>query len=91
MIGPSKGPIDQTERAVPRSSCTNMSAIVPPPNVMAADPAIPSRNRNPINMLKLLDRAHAIVETTNTEFVALKMGFLPYSSESGAIKRGPKA
>lgn len=62
-----------------------MSAIDALPIVIAVEPAMPARNRNPISMSKLELTAQAIVNTTKRMFETWYIGVLPYNSESGAM------
>jgi len=66
-----------------------MSLIVPPPFEMLALPKSPARNRNPISMLMLVDRAHPICDNVKTVKQTVYIGFLPKVSLIGAKMRGP--
>lgn len=59
---PNNGPIAQTAMTPPLFCCTTMSAIVPPPMVTGAMPAIPARSLKAISMPILLETAHAMVK-----------------------------
>lgn len=49
----------------PRSSCLNVSAIVPDPTVIGLDPATPARNRKTMSIEILVDLEQPMVKTRN--------------------------
>lgn len=69
----------------------NMSAIVPPPMVKGAAPAQPAKKRKATSMPIEFDTAQQMLKTTKRTLHMLYKCMRPYSSDMGAIIRGPMA
>lgn len=91
MTGPSNGPRELRDIAVPLLSTGITSAIVPLPQVIVATPATPARNRKVINIPIFVATAEAIVKMRNSTLHVWYTGIRPYISLSGASNKGPNA
>lgn len=69
----------------------NMSAIVPPPMVRGAAPAQPAKKRKATSMPIEFDTAQQMLKITKRTLHMLYKCMRPYSSDMGAIIRGPMA
>jgi hypothetical protein len=65
IIGPNKVPSVNMDIAKPRSSCRIISAMMPPPFVKGQDAKVPCNSLITINMLRLVDKAHAMEKIKN--------------------------
>jgi hypothetical protein len=55
----------QMDMTLPRSSCLNVSAMLPDPTVRGHDPDTPAKKRQMIKDVKLVDRAQPTVNIKN--------------------------
>jgi hypothetical protein len=90
MVGPRRGPEIQKTIARPLLSIGIVSAMVAEPIVRGQLDAIPARRRNTSRALRLLATAQAILKIKNNMLQTLYNGARPYSSDKGAISRGPQ-
>ena len=80
----------QMDMTLPRCSCLKVSAIVPEPTVMGQDPATPAKKRNTISIEMLVDLEQPMLKARNRNVLTWYTGKRPYSSEAGAMIKGPK-
>jgi len=90
MTGPARGPIVQIVRAVPRLAGGIMSAIKPPPRVIATQPIKPARKRKMMSIPTFTLTPQMTVNMTNPMLVIWVIGARPYCSPNGVKNRGPK-
>ena len=88
--GPMTGPMIQPTIARPLFSIGTVSAIVPAPRVRGQLAAMPEKRRKTIKAFKLGASAQAMLKIRNNKLQMLYIMVRPYSSDSGAIIRGPK-
>lgn len=89
--GPSSGPIAHMDIATPLFAGSVTSAIMPPPIVIGAEQAHPARKRNTKNMAVFVLKAQPMVNARKMTFATWIMIIRPYTSDRGAMVRGPKA
>ena len=89
-LGPTRGPIIQEAMARPRRSCGIISAMDPAPRVIGHDAAMPEKKRNAMRPPRFGASAHAILKIKKMKLQTLYTITRPYSSDKGAMSKGPK-